>query len=73
MRKRKTFKKLVSIGLIAVCTIGVLAGCGNAGDSTSKEKKMKLVMTATPDAQQAAGLTIAVKNGYFADEGLDVT
>ena len=67
------FKKIISLALINVLSLGILSGC-------SKEKEVKnddglqevtMVLDWTPNTNHT-GLYVALENGYFEQEGLNV-
>lgn len=66
------FKKLLSLGLISALTVGALSGCTNKKEDTSVDnKKVTMVLDWTPNTNHT-GLYVALENGYFKEEGLDV-
>lgn len=67
-------KKLLSLGLISMLTVGTLSGCSKDNkniDSKDKNQKVIMVLDWTPNTNHT-GLYVALENGYFKDEGLDV-
>lgn len=70
MHYKKSWKKLLSLGLAAV-TMLALAGCGGGQSSSSSGAKQTLAIGLMPDTDSLPFL-IAEEKGYFADEGLTV-
>ncbi|MGL4912549.1 MAG: ABC transporter substrate-binding protein [Romboutsia sp.] len=69
------FKKIVSLGLVSILAMSVLSGCSNK-DESSKEKgsnneKVTMVLDWTPNTNHT-GLFVALENGYYKEQGLDV-
>lgn len=67
-------KKLVSLGLISALTISTLSGCSNnkkSEDKKSNEEKVTMVLDWTPNTNHT-GLFVALENGYYKEQGLDV-
>jgi ABC-type nitrate/sulfonate/bicarbonate transport system substrate-binding protein len=70
-------KKLVSVGLVSVLTMSVLSGCSNKNENNvankeeSKNEKVTMVLDWTPNTNHT-GLFVALENGYYKEEGLDV-
>ena len=68
------FNKLLSIGLISALTVSTLSGCSKDNkniDSKDKTQKVTMVLDWTPNTNHT-GLYVALENGYFKEEGLDV-
>ncbi|KMY48287.1 ABC transporter substrate-binding protein [Peribacillus loiseleuriae] len=63
--------------LVLLCTVLILAACGNSKDDGSKGnnqeklKKVTMVLDWTPNTNHT-GLYVAKENGYFEEKGLDV-
>ncbi|MFJ5625032.1 ABC transporter substrate-binding protein [Peribacillus loiseleuriae] len=63
--------------LVLLCTVLILAACGNSKDDGSKGnnqeelKKVTLVLDWTPNTNHT-GLYVAKEKGYFEEKGLDV-
>ncbi|MCR8744452.1 ABC transporter substrate-binding protein [Romboutsia lituseburensis] len=67
-------KKLVSLGLISALTISTLSGCSSnkkSEDKKSNEEKVTMVLDWTPNTNHT-GLFVALENGYYKEQGLDV-
>ncbi|RDY24255.1 ABC transporter substrate-binding protein [Romboutsia maritimum] len=68
-------KKIVSLGLISTLSMLSLVGCSSkeqkSGDINKKLEKVTMVLDWTPNTNHT-GLFVALENGYFKDEGLDV-
>lgn len=64
--------KLLSLGLIITLTLGTLSGCINKKeDKNLDNKKVTMALDWTPNTNHT-GLYVALENGYFKEEGLDV-
>lgn len=65
-------KKILSLGLISTLTIATLSGCTKENKNSENEnKKVTMVLDWTPNTNHT-GLYVALENGYFKEEGLDV-
>lgn len=67
-------KKLISLGLISVLTVGLLSGCNNKEDGNKEDsgnEKVTMVLDWTPNTNHT-GLFVALENGYYKEQGLDV-
>nr|WP_317332857.1 ABC transporter substrate-binding protein [uncultured Romboutsia sp.] len=66
------FKKIVSLGLISTLSLSILSGCSKKEDNSSDGlKDVTMVLDWTPNTNHT-GLYVALENGYFEDEGLNV-
>ena len=66
------FKKIVSLGLISTLSLSILLGCSKKEDKSSNGlKDVTMVLDWTPNTNHT-GLYVALENGYFKDEGLNV-
>lgn len=67
-------KKLLSLTLSALLLCGLLAGCGTTKDTapTSKKGTTKVVLNEVAHSIFYAPMYVAIEEGYFAEEGLDV-
>ncbi|MEG1311529.1 MAG: ABC transporter substrate-binding protein [Romboutsia sp.] len=69
------FKKIISLGMISALTIGTLSACSKSNSNESKKnenlEKVTMVLDWTPNTNHT-GLFVALENGYFKEEGLDV-
>lgn len=72
----KWAKRIFALLMAAACVLAVFAGCTkdeeNPGAQTQKKTKITVVLDWTPNTNHT-GLYVAQKNGYFADNGLEVT
>ena len=67
-------KKLVSLGLVSILTMSILSGCSNKKDSnegSSNDEEVTMVLDWTPNTNHT-GLFVALENGYYKEQGLDV-
>lgn len=68
-------KKLGILGLIGCLAVGSLVGCSpkDSGDSSKGDEleKVTMVLDWTPNTNHT-GLYVALENGYYKEEGLDV-
>lgn len=67
-------KKLLSITLTALMICGTLGGCGSTKDTDSATKAVssKVVLNEVAHSIFYAPMYVAIEEGYFAEEGLDV-
>lgn len=64
--------KLLSLGLISTLMLCTLSGCTNKKENTNSDnKKVTMVLDWTPNTNHT-GLYVALENGYFKEEGIDV-
>ncbi|MDR1773419.1 MAG: ABC transporter substrate-binding protein [Clostridioides sp.] len=73
------FKKLVTMLMVSSFVIPSLVGCSNnqqkeesKGDASKDLKKVTAVIDWTPNTNHS-GMYVALKKGFYKDEGLDVT
>lgn len=65
-------KKIVSLGLISTLSLSILSGCSKKEDKSSEGlQDVIMVLDWTPNTNHT-GLYVALENGYFKDEGLNV-
>lgn len=65
-------KKIVSLGLISTLSLSILSGCSKKEDKSSEGlQDVTMVLDWTPNTNHT-GLYVALENGYFKDEGLNV-
>ena len=68
-------KKMGIMGLIGTLILGNLVGCESKGTESGSDKekleKVTMVLDWTPNTNHT-GLYVALKNGYYKEEGLDV-
>ena len=74
MRLMKLTKRIFALLMAAACILTVFAGCTKDEKDPGAQAKTKLtvVLDWTPNTNHT-GLYVAQKNGYFADNGLEVT
>lgn len=65
-------KRILSCFLCVLSVAFLLAGCGNA-DAADAEGKTKVVLNEVAHSIFYAPMYVALEEGYFAEEGLDVT
>lgn len=64
--------KLLSLGLISALMLGTLSGCTNKKEDINLDnKKVTMALDWTPNTNHT-GLYVALENGYFKEEGLEV-
>lgn len=72
----KWTKRIFSLLMAAACVLATFAGCTKdekaPGAQTQEKTKITVVLDWTPNTNHT-GLYVAQKNGYFADNGLEVT
>lgn len=72
----KWTKRIFALLMAAACVLAVFAGCTKdekePGAQTQEKTKITVVLDWTPNTNHT-GLYVAQKNGYFADNGLEVT
>lgn len=67
-------KRLISLGLVGVLGLSTLTGCSNKDNKKENEEGLKdvtMVLDWTPNTNHT-GLYVALENGYFEEEGLNV-
>ncbi len=65
-------KKILTLGLISTLILGSIVGCTNKKESKDLgNEKVTMVLDWTPNTNHT-GLYVALENGYFKEEGLDV-
>ncbi|MGL5315700.1 MAG: ABC transporter substrate-binding protein [Peptostreptococcaceae bacterium] len=66
------FKKLISLGLVSALGLGAMTGCSSKSDKEDNGlKDVTMVLDWTPNTNHT-GLYVALENGYFEEEGLNV-
>lgn len=72
----KWTKRIFSLLMATACVLATFAGCTKdekePGAQTQEKTKITVVLDWTPNTNHT-GLYVAQKNGYFADNGLEVT
>lgn len=68
-------KKLLSLFLTALCAVSLLTGCGDSKDkeTSSTSKNTHVILNEVAHSIFYAPLYVAIEEGYFADEGIDLT
>lgn len=68
-------KKLLSLFLTALCAVSLLTGCGDSKDkeTSSTAKNTPVILNEVAHSIFYAPLYVAIEEGYFADEGIDLT
>lgn len=68
-------KKLLSLFLTTLCTISLLTGCGSGKDKETSSSSENTPVTLNEVAHSIfySPLYVAIEEGYFADEGIDLT
>ena len=72
MKKRRW----ICLALTAALTIGMLAGCGqkkDLSDGGEKKKLQKVTLNEVAHSIFYAPMYVAIEEGYFAEEGIDLT
>lgn len=72
MRKGRG-KKGVSLLLTAAMAAGLLAGCGDSGSTAGDGKRTPVTLNEVAHSIFYAPMYVAIEEGYFKDEGLDLT
>ncbi len=65
-------KRILSFFLTAICIMSCLCACGNA-EKTSKSGNTKVVLNEVAHSIFYAPMYVAIEEGYFAEEGIDLT
>lgn len=68
-------KKILSLFLTALCAVSLLSGCGNSKEkeSTPLSKTTPVTLNEVAHSIFYAPLYVAIEEGYFAEEGIDLT
>ncbi|MGL6108318.1 ABC transporter substrate-binding protein [Romboutsia sp.] len=65
-------KKIISLGLVTALGLGTMTGCSSKNDKEDNGlKDVTMVLDWTPNTNHT-GLYVALENGYFKEEGLNV-
>ena len=64
-------KKIASLSLVALFTTILFTGCNQQEQQSSDLQEVTMVLDWTPNTNHS-GLFVALENGYFEEEGLDV-
>ena len=77
MKKGSMKKKLLAVFLTAVMLVPVLAGCGckittNEEGGAVTGKTTKVVLNEVAHSLFYAPMYVAIENGYFKDQGIDL-
>lgn len=71
---KKWSKRGIAVSLTAVLTAGMLAGCGNSGTAGGSDGKLtQVTLNEVAHSIFYAPMYVAIEEGYFKEEGLDVT
>lgn len=74
MKRQSKRGRVASLVLAAVLGVGLLAGCGNARDEVSSNGNLKKVtLNEVAHSIFYAPMYVAIEEGYFQEEGLEVT
>ena len=70
----KLIKRILALVMAVACILAAFAGCTKDEKAPGAQEKAKItvVLDWTPNTNHT-GLYVAQKNGYFADNGLEVT
>ena len=75
--KKKAIRKWLSLGLCLLLAFGLTAGCGrkNAGadSGSSSGSSVKVTLNEVAHSIFYAPMYVAIEEGYFAQEGIDLT
>jgi len=74
--KKKTVKKLIGLSLCLVLITGLLTGCGKKGDNSpdgSSGPVTEVTLNEVAHSIFYAPMYVAIEEGYFAKEGIDLT
>ncbi|MDE7199647.1 MAG: ABC transporter substrate-binding protein, partial [Lachnospiraceae bacterium] len=66
-------KKAGSLLLAALLVAGALTGCGEAAKGSSPSGKTPVVLNEVAHSIFYAPMYVAIEEGYFAEEGIDLT
>lgn len=68
-------KKILSLFLTALCAVSLLTGCGDGKDNetSSSSKNTPVILNEVAHSIFYAPLYVAIEEGYFAEEGIDLT
>jgi NitT/TauT family transport system substrate-binding protein len=61
------------ISLLLVCLCGILTGCGSQGQSTTSGDLTEVTLNEVAHSIFYAPQYVAIENGYFQEEGIDLT
>lgn len=70
--KKKSVKRMIGLLLSAVLISGVVSGCGNT-EEKSVRGRVKVTLNEVAHSLFYAPMYVAIEEGYFADEGIDLT
>lgn len=74
--KKKLIRKLIGLGICLALTVGLVLGCSSpeAGkDETSGSSSTKVTLNEVAHSIFYAPMYVAIEEGYFAEEGIDLT
>jgi len=70
--KKSYFKRVAALMLGTILFAFALTGCGDKGDTTA-DGKTKVVLNEVAHSVFYAPMYVAIEEGYFAEEGIDLT
>lgn len=74
MKRQSKLGRAASLSLAAILVAGLLAGCGNARDEAANNGNLKKVtLNEVAHSIFYAPMYVAIEEGYFQEEGLEVT
>lgn len=65
------FKKRLALTLMLILSVGLFSGCGQKNDSN--EELTKVTLNEVAHSIFYAPMYVAIEEGYFAEEGIDIT
>ncbi len=68
---KKFFKKRLILTMMLVLLVGLFSGCGK--ETVSKEGLTKVTLNEVAHSIFYAPMYVAIEEGYFAEEGIDIT
>ena len=75
--KKKTICRFISLGLCLVLALGLTAGCGKKKDGSdsgaASGASVKVTLNEVAHSIFYAPMYVAIEEGYFAQEGIDLT
>ena len=70
---RRIMKKILCLFLITIITMSSLAGCGKQSGESSASGSTPVVLNEVAHSIFYAPMYVAIEEGYFAEEGIDLT
>lgn len=71
--KKKAIRKWLSLGLCLLLAFGLTAGCGRKNAGTDSGSSVKVTLNEVAHSIFYAPMYVAIEEGYFAQEGIDLT